>query len=142
MRDGLSAQGMHYYVRANGVVFDASGVFSPDQLPICHSIRICATRAGYLVQHAVGIPARNATSRFRKTRDMLTRAGWSAARIADVLGVSAATASAYAAEPDSVRWRAVPQDRLDSIRKAAADEARAFLDGLRSIIDEVDRDAA
>lgn len=46
-RDGLSSQSIHYYVRANGMVFDASrrdGVFSPDQLPTCHSIRICAAR--------------------------------------------------------------------------------------------------
>jgi hypothetical protein len=44
--DGLTAQGIHYYVKAGGWYFDASernGVWSPDALPTCHSIRICAT---------------------------------------------------------------------------------------------------
>lgn len=45
--DGLTAQGVHYYVKADSWYFDASmreGVHSPDVLPTCHSIRICASR--------------------------------------------------------------------------------------------------
>lgn len=44
--DGLTAQGIHYYVKADNWYFDASersGVHSPDMLPTCHSIRICAS---------------------------------------------------------------------------------------------------
>ncbi|MNU48758.1 hypothetical protein D3C71_376840 [compost metagenome] len=43
--DGLTAQGIHYYVKFGNWYFDASrpdGVGSPDYLPTCHSIRICA----------------------------------------------------------------------------------------------------
>lgn len=43
--EGLTAQGIHYYVKADGCFFDASepeGVLSPDLLPTCRSIRICA----------------------------------------------------------------------------------------------------
>lgn len=77
---------------------------------------------------------REDTARFRRARDLLTRAGWPSARIAGVLGVSAATASAYAADPDSVRWRAVPVDRLARIRTAAAKEFKAFLDSHEEFI--------
>jgi hypothetical protein len=44
--EGLSAQGIHYYVRFENWYFDASmpdGMPSPDFLPTCRSIRICAT---------------------------------------------------------------------------------------------------
>ncbi|WP_327210765.1 hypothetical protein [Rhizobium leguminosarum] len=44
--DGLTAQGIHYYVILDGWYFDASrpkGEASPDYLPTCQSIRICAT---------------------------------------------------------------------------------------------------
>lgn len=44
--DGLTSQGIHYYVKAGGCYFDASerdGVHSPDVLPTCHSLRICAS---------------------------------------------------------------------------------------------------
>lgn len=47
--DGLESQSIHYYVRAGGMVFDAScpeGAVTPDILPTCRSIRICAVPIG------------------------------------------------------------------------------------------------
>jgi hypothetical protein len=44
--EGLTAQGIHYYVKFGNWYFDASrpdGEPSPDYLPTCRSIRICAT---------------------------------------------------------------------------------------------------
>lgn len=44
--DGLTSQGIHYYVKVDGWYFDASerkGVHSPDLLPTCRSLRICAS---------------------------------------------------------------------------------------------------
>lgn len=44
--NGYTAQGIHYYVKLGDWYFDASetdGVASPDYLPTCRSIRICAS---------------------------------------------------------------------------------------------------
>lgn len=44
--EGLTAQGIHYYVKFGNWYFDASrpdGEPSPDYLPTCRSIRICAS---------------------------------------------------------------------------------------------------
>lgn len=44
--EGLTAQGIHYYVKLDNWYFDASrpdGEPSPDYLPTCRSIRICAS---------------------------------------------------------------------------------------------------
>jgi hypothetical protein len=44
--EGLTAQGIHYYVKFDNWYFDASrpdGEPSPDYLPTCRSIRICAS---------------------------------------------------------------------------------------------------
>lgn len=43
--EGLTAQGIHYYVKMDCWYFDASvpeGTVTPDCLPTCRSIRICA----------------------------------------------------------------------------------------------------
>lgn len=47
--DGLTAQGIHYYVKAGSWYFDASerdGVTTPDILPTCNSIRRYAKSLG------------------------------------------------------------------------------------------------
>jgi len=58
--DGLESQSIHYYVRANGAVFDASrpeGVPTPDYLPTCRSIRICATSVDEDIDEEESTPA-------------------------------------------------------------------------------------
>lgn len=81
------------------------------------------------------------TVQFRAIRDTLTRAGWSAVRLASAIDASPSSVLNWSAPPGSIQWRPVPVEKLEKLRVHALEEARQSLVEIKRLFPEVD-DAA
>ena len=81
------------------------------------------------------------TEQFRSIRDTLTRAGWSAVRLASSIDASPSSVMNWTAPAGSLQWRPVPEVKLEKLRVQALEEARQSLLEIKRLFPEVD-DAA
>lgn len=81
------------------------------------------------------------TTQFRAIRDVLTRAGWSAVRLASAIDASPSSVLNWTSPPGSLQWRPVPVEKLEKLRVCGLEEARQSLVAIREMFPEVD-DAA
>lgn len=81
------------------------------------------------------------TTQFRAIRDTLTRAGWSAVRLASAIDASPSSVLNWCAPPGSIQWRPVPLEKLEKLRVCGLEEARQSMVAIRKMFPEVN-DAA
>lgn len=79
------------------------------------------------------------SEQFRALRATLTRAGWSAIRLASAIDASPSSILNWTAPPGSLQWRPVPEAKLTKLRIHALEESRRSLVEIRRLFPEVEQ---